>query len=409
MWREFIFCFIFLLGTVESAELSGKLIKKYYDAPSIVKNPAFAWFIELDTASKDYIQSLYRQLDAENARIYSDFALDIVQLTALGCEELEQCHVLEGRQISVIGKVENPPHIFRAIRCYQLDSIDRLCALSLVQAPSTLPISNTSAFLIVEEGHGKTLVNPESYGIDIHNLSDIPLEYAEEHPEKPISLRGKLTFRLYPGPPEYGSVENGDYPEYGWFLQMDRSSFQIASTTLLPGQALSPADIMSHSNWYEMQLSLLSSDDFCCKYVNQDVVVEGYLFHAHTGHHHAPFLMDVSTVAACINENGRSMEEHPKYLYKILSLDDWKKGGDNMHLSLGDSEFIHFSTEEQLPKIIDKYWRDVLEFMILKVDTHKLAGNLVFEANPGGTTKYYHLYQGYIPRNAVVEATTIRH
>jgi Domain of unknown function (DUF4431) len=216
-----------------------------------------------------------------------------VQLTALGCEELEQCHVLEGRQISVTGKIENPPHIFRAISCYQLDRIDRLCALSFIQAPSTLPPNNTSAFFIVEEGHGETRITPETYGIDVHNLSDMPLEYEDGRPEKAISLRGKLTFRLYPGPPEYGSVENGDYPEYGWFLQMDRPSFQIASTTLLPGLALSPADIMSHSNWYEVQLGLLSSDDFCCKHVNQDVVVEGYLFHAHTGHHHAPFLMDV--------------------------------------------------------------------------------------------------------------------
>jgi len=145
------------------------------------------------------------------------------------------------------------------------------------------------------------------------------------------------------------------------------------------------------------------------KHVNQGVVVEGYLFHAHIEHHHAPFLMNMNTIAACINENERNMEEHPKYIYKILSLDDWKKGGDNIHLSSADSEFIHFSTEEQLPKIIDKYWSDVPEFMILKVDTQKLTGNLVFEANPGGTTKYYHLYQGCIPRNAVVEATIVKH
>jgi hypothetical protein len=293
MWRQLIFCFFFLLGTVESVELSGRLVKKYYVAPSIVKNPAFGWFIELDSASKGYIRSLYRQLDAENARIYSAFALDIVQLTALGCEESKQCHGLEGWHISVIGEVENPPHVFRAISCYQLNRVDRLSELTIGQAPPTLPTNNPSSFLVVEEGHGKTLVTPDSYGIDIHNLSDIPLEYEDERPEKPISLRGKLTLRLYPGPPEYGSVENGDYPEYGWFLQMDRPSFQIASTTLLPGLALSPADIMSHSNWYEVQLGLLSSDDFCCKHVNQDVVVEGYLFHAHTGHHHAPFLMDV--------------------------------------------------------------------------------------------------------------------
>jgi hypothetical protein len=282
MWQQLIFCFFFLLGTVESAELSGRLVKKYYEAPSIVKNPAFGWFLELDTASKDYIPSLYLQLDAENARIFSDFALDIVQLTALGCSELEQCHALEGRQISITGKVENPPHIFRAIPCYQLNGIDCLYALSPVPAPLILPTKNAFASLVIEEGHGEIRITPESYGVDIHNLSDIPLEYEDERPEKPIFLRGKLTLRLYPGPPEYGSVENGDYPEYSWFLQMDLPSFQIAFTTLLPGLALSPADIMSHSNWYEVQLGLLLSDDFCCKHINQDVMVEGYVFHAHT-------------------------------------------------------------------------------------------------------------------------------
>lgn len=138
-------------------------------------------------------------------------------------------------------------------------------------------------------------------------------------------------------------------------------------------------------------------------------MVEGYVFHAHTGHHHAPFLLDVSNIAACVNECARNMEEHPKYLYKILSLDDWKQSGDVIHLPPTDNGFIHFSTEEQLPKIIDKYWSDISEFKVLKVDTQKLSGALVFETNPGGATKYYHLYQGCIPRDAVVEATTVKH
>ena len=293
MWKQIIFCFLCLIGTIESAELSGRLVKKYYVAPPIVKNPAFGWFIELDTASKDYIQSLYHQLGSEKARIFSNFAPDIVQLTALGCEEIEKCRELEGQQISVKGKVENTPYIFGAIPCYQLNRIDCVYALSPGPASLILPTNHAFAFLVVEEGHGETRINPESYGIDIHNLSDIPLEYEDDHLEKTVSLRGKLTLRLYPGPPEYGSVENGDYPEYSWFLQMDRPSFQIAATTLLPGLALSLADIMSRPNWYEVQLGCPSSDDFYCQHVNQEVVVEGYLFHAHTGHHHAPFLMDV--------------------------------------------------------------------------------------------------------------------
>lgn len=42
--------------------------------------------------------------------------------------------------------------------------------------------------------------------------------------------------------------------------------------------------------------------------------------------------------------------------------------------------------------------------MVLKIDPSKLIGKLVFEVNPGGTQKYYHLYNGKIPLNAVIEA-----
>jgi hypothetical protein len=35
------------------------------------------------------------------------------------------------------------------------------------------------------------------------------------------------------------------------------------------------------------------------------------------------------------------------------------------------------------------------------VDASKLAGRLVKERNPGGTTEYYHLYEGSIPTSAV--------
>jgi hypothetical protein len=81
---------------------------------------------------------------------------------------------------------------------------------------------------------------------------------------------------------------------------MDRLSFQIAFKTLLPGLALSPEDIMSHTNWYEVQLGCLSPDDFYCQHINQEVVVEGYLFHAHTAHHHAPFLLDMSNKSGSV-------------------------------------------------------------------------------------------------------------
>ena len=106
--------------------------------------------------------------------------------------------------------------------------------------------------------------------------------------------------------------------------------------------------------------------------------------------------------------DGIEVQETPTYLYKVLSLDDWQESGDVIHLSPMDHEFIHFATEKQLPKIIDKYWKGIPEFMVLEIETQKLSGRLAYETNPGGTAKYYHLYDGYIPRDAVVEAIRVK-
>ncbi len=96
-------------------------------------------------------------------------------------------------------------------------------------------------------------------------------------------------------------------------------------------------------------------------------------------------------------------KEIPTYLYKVVSMDDWGKACKTIHLSSIDDAFIHLSTEEQLDKIIEKYWADVSEYVVLKIVTTKLVGNLVLEANTGGVNKYYHLYNGSIPLNAIVE------
>ncbi len=55
------------------------------------------------------------------------------------------------------------------------------------------------------------------------------------------------------------------------------------------------------------------------------------------------------------------MEEKPAYLYKVLSMEDWGKSKAAVHLSDMDRQFIHLSTENQLDKIIEKYWSDASE------------------------------------------------
>jgi uncharacterized protein (DUF952 family) len=67
-----------------------------------------------------------------------------------------------------------------------------------------------------------------------------------------------------------------------------------------------------------------------------------------------------------------------------------------------DDRFIHLATEGQIPKVLEKFWGD-RDCLILKLQSDQLKGRLVLEANPGGTHKYYHLYDGTIPMTAVIE------
>lgn len=96
---------------------------------------------------------------------------------------------------------------------------------------------------------------------------------------------------------------------------------------------------------------------------------------------------------------------HPPFLYKILSLENWQasQGKPQVRLADDDANFIHLSTEDQLERILKKYWSCYRSFVQLKVDTAKLLGRIVYEANPGGANKYYHLYDGAIPLTSIIE------
>lgn len=98
----------------------------------------------------------------------------------------------------------------------------------------------------------------------------------------------------------------------------------------------------------------------------------------------------------------------PAYLYKIVSLADWEASQETVNLSPDDDAFIHLSREDQLERITTKYWAHVPQYVVLKVETAKLPGKLVFEANPGGTSKYYHLYNGSIPKDAITDIKVVK-
>jgi pimeloyl-ACP methyl ester carboxylesterase len=97
----------------------------------------------------------------------------------------------------------------------------------------------------------------------------------------------------------------------------------------------------------------------------------------------------------------------PEYLYKVISTEQWQKSQSQktMDLSTDDAPFIHLAQEDQLERIIIKYWSHSAECVIVTIRTNTLPGRLAFETNPGGSNKYYHLYDGFIPMSSVVGVT----
>ena len=96
-------------------------------------------------------------------------------------------------------------------------------------------------------------------------------------------------------------------------------------------------------------------------------------------------------------------------LYKVVSVKNWEQSQsqDRLLLSSMDKEFVHLSTKDQLDRIIEKFWKNESAFFVLTLDANKLQGRLVFEANPGGSNKYYHLYDGFIPMSAIISVSKI--
>jgi len=109
--------------------------------------------------------------------------------------------------------------------------------------------------------------------------------------------------------------------------------------------------------------------------------------------------------ANCLHAESPIEEAPPHYLFKILSTKDWKEsqGQPCLKLSSYDIKFIHLCTETQIDRIVEKFYGNEEQVIVIKVETPKLSGKLIKEKNPGGFTEYYHLYEGSIPMSSVVD------
>jgi uncharacterized protein (DUF952 family) len=90
-------------------------------------------------------------------------------------------------------------------------------------------------------------------------------------------------------------------------------------------------------------------------------------------------------------------------IFKIITLDQWEQSQEQDYIALSarDEEFIHFAEKDDITRIAHEFFAGYEELVVLSVDIKKLPGDLVREDNPGGRRKFYHLYNGSIPKSAV--------
>lgn len=293
--NAFYFC-VSLTGLFANLEaqgatrLSGKLVKKYYPAPRIVENPAFGWYLELNKTSQEVIQKQFQQLSKEDQRIFKelDINLQTVQCAFSSDDVLLKARLLDSALITMEGKLEIPC-LSRKYLCFSIEPDAILSKVPNNTIKSHFPLDKfdhlSQHFYIGSESSNES---------EIVSLLALP----EDAPEKLVTLKGKLILRLFPGPPEYSSIEKGDRADYCWMLHVNEEFFKIATTTPVPEPCSDLKSIMEWSNHDEIYLSLEENMiDFCCDHESREITVQGYLFHAHTAHHHSPILMDVKKVS----------------------------------------------------------------------------------------------------------------
>jgi hypothetical protein len=107
---------------------------------------------------------------------------------------------------------------------------------------------------------------------------------------EPVKLKGTISRKTFPGPPNYESIRKGDEPETYWILHPLKPICTIASE-----------DNDAEKGVRDIQLILTPKQYISYKkLVGQriPVTLSGKLSHAITGHHHTPVLMEVVDISS---------------------------------------------------------------------------------------------------------------
>ncbi|MBI5492902.1 MAG: DUF4431 domain-containing protein [Deltaproteobacteria bacterium] len=127
--------------------------------------------------------------------------------------------------------------------------------------------------------------------------SDANSEECFSYEPTKVTLTGTIIVKTFPGPPEFESIEKGDRPETYWILKIKRP-------VCVNGDPKDEVNLETEKNVQDMQLVLSIGKYARYKHlVTKQVVVDGTLFHAITGHHHTKVLLEVTSIKPAKDEN----------------------------------------------------------------------------------------------------------
>lgn len=101
-------------------------------------------------------------------------------------------------------------------------------------------------------------------------------------------------------------------------------------------------------------------------------------------------------------------------IYHLTEPDRWQQSltegvhtGSTRGVELAQEGFIHCSTAEQWPGVVDRFYADADELLLLKIDEAQLEAPLVYEQVGDAPEPFPHIY-GPIPIAAVVAVQRLR-
>jgi hypothetical protein len=111
-----------------------------------------------------------------------------------------------------------------------------------------------------------------------------------------LKLSGMLSHKIFPGPPNYENISKGDKPEPAYILTLDKP---VCASGISVGK---DKPLISTEPFSTIHLLFDGNKDIARelrRLVGKRVTVQGENGdEAFTGHHHAPFIMDVKAIWA---------------------------------------------------------------------------------------------------------------